>query len=63
MTARSLGRHHLRQVRVRRCDQPDVGMERVRAAEPLELALLQDSQQFRLQLERRFANLIEEDGA
>src|SRR4029450_6229506 len=52
--------HQLRQGRVCRRDHLDVGPQRVRAAETLELALLQDPKQFRLHVERRLANFIEE---
>ena len=58
--AEALRCHHLRQVCVCRGDQPDVSAQRVRAAEALELPLLQNSKQFRLHLERRLADLIEE---
>ena len=42
-------------------DDPDVGVQRPRAADALELALLEDAQQLGLQLQRQLADLVEED--
>ena len=42
-------------------DQPDVGLDRLRGADPLELPLLQDAQQLHLELERQLADLVEEE--
>ena len=55
--------HHLLQIAIGRGDQPGVSAERSCAAQALEFALLQNSQQFRLQLQRNFADLIEKHGA
>ena len=52
-----------RQVAVGRRDQARIGAQRARAAQPLELALLQHAQQLRLQLERDLADFVEEHGA
>src|SRR6185295_3769609 len=43
-------------------DDPDVHAARPRAAHRLELALLQDAKKLSLELERKLANLVEEDG-
>ena len=53
----------MREVAIGGGDQAGVGANGARTAEALELALLQDAQQFGLQLERDFAHLVEEDGA
>ena len=42
---------------------PHVDLERRRAADPLELALLEDAQQLRLDRERQLADLVEEQRA
>src|SRR6185369_2501103 len=57
----SLG-HGAAEVAVRRGDDPDVHAARPRAAHRLELALLQDAKKLSLELERKLANLVEEDG-
>src|SRR5689334_19157010 len=54
---------HGAQVTVGGGDQARIRADRPRAAETLELPLLQDAQQLRLQLERDFAHLVEEDAA
>ena len=51
------------EVAIGRRDEPHVDADRPRAAEPLELLLLQDAQQLRLQLERDVADLVEEQRA
>ena len=48
---------------MRRRDDADVGTFRPRAPETLELVLLQDAQQLRLELERNVADLVEEERA
>ena len=48
---------------MRRCHDPHVDTLRPRAAEPLELLLLQHAQQLRLELERNVADLVEEERA
>src|SRR5579872_5079845 len=54
------GRHHLRQVPVRGRDEADVDLHRDGPAEPLDLALLQNTEQLDLHLWRDVPNLIEE---
>src|ERR1700758_976428 len=54
---------HRRQVLVGRCNQTHVGAKRSRASQPLKLAFLQDTKKLRLQLERNFADLIQEQSA
>ena len=53
----------LEQVAVGRGDDPDVDLARRRAADPVELALLQDAQQLGLGLGGELADLVEEDRA
>src|SRR6059058_2018807 len=55
--------HHPKEVAVRRGDEADVDLDRLRTAVPLELLLLQDAQQLRLELERDLADLVEEQRA
>ena len=55
--------HHPKEVAVRRGDEADVDLDRLRTADPLELLLLQDAQQLRLKLERDLADLVEEQRA
>ena len=55
--------HHLAQVDVGGGDDPHVDLDRLHAAEPHELALLDHAQQLGLRLERDVADLVEEDGA
>src|SRR5262245_13880611 len=50
-------------VLVRRRQQPDVDLDGFRAAEPLELALLQHAQQFDLRVEVDVANLVQKQRA
>ena len=57
------GRGAAAQVAVRRSDQPHVGAQRARAADALELLLLQHAQQLRLRFERQLAHLVEEQRA
>ena len=51
---------HLRQVTVRRGDEPHIHLDRLAAAEPLELLLLKHAQQLRLQFLRDIADFVEE---
>ena len=53
--------HHLAQLDVGRRDDPDVDLDRFHAAEPHELAFLDDAQQLGLGLERNVADLVEEN--
>ena len=55
--------HHLPQVDVGRGDDADVDLDRLHAAEPHEVALLDHAQQLGLRLERDVADLVEEDAA
>src|SRR5437016_5657698 len=48
---------------VRRGDDPDVAPDRLRAADPLELLLLEHAQELRLEVERQVTDLVEEQGA
>src|SRR5438874_605576 len=52
-----------RQVAVRGRDEPRVRAKRAGAAQPLELALLQHTKKFRLQVERDLSHFIEEHRA
>src|SRR3954471_6859511 len=54
---------HLFEVPIGGRNHPRVGLQRPRAAETLELPLLQHTQQLRLELERDFPNFVEEHGA
>ena len=51
----------LEQVAIGGGDDPDVDLHRRRAADPVELVLLQDAEQLGLGLERELADLVEED--
>ena len=53
---------HLFEVAIGGCNQSRVRSERARAAEALELPLLKHAKQLRLQLERDFADLVQEHG-
>src|SRR5260370_23005795 len=44
-------------------DQPRVGAQRPRAAQPFELALLQDAEKLGLQFERNLADLVQKNGS
>ena len=55
--------HHLPQIDVGRGDDAHVDLDRLHAAEPHELALLDHAQQLGLRLERDVADLVEEDAA
>ena len=55
--------HHRFQIAIGRRDQPRIGAQRPRRAQPLELALLQNAQQLRLQLQRHLADLVQKHGA
>src|SRR5271154_1168162 len=54
-------RNHFREIAVCRRNQTSVALQRTRAPEPLELALLQNAQQLRLQFQRYFADLVQEN--
>ena len=53
--------HHPGQVAVGGRDHPHVDLDRLRAAEALELLLLQDAEQLGLQLRGDVADLVEEE--
>ena len=55
--------HHLRQVTVRRSDQPNIHLMSPRAAQALELLFLQYAQKFGLQCRRNIAHLVQEKRA
>ena len=55
--------HHRIEVAIRGGNQTRVGAQRARAAETLELTLLQHAQQFRLQLQRDLADFVEKHRA
>ena len=57
------GLHHRRQIAVGRGDQPDVDAQRPRAAEPLELVLLEHAQDLGLRARAHVADLVEEQRA
>jgi hypothetical protein len=57
------GRNRLLEVLVRGGDEPDVRVDRLGAAEPLEFALLQDAQQLDLRREVEIADLVEKQRA
>jgi len=57
------GLDHRRQVAIGRRDQPHVDPQRSRAAQALELVLLQDAQDLRLRARAHVADLVEEQGA
>ena len=54
---------HLREIAVGCRDEPDVDADGAGAAQPLELLLLQHTQELRLQLERDVADFVEEQRA
>ena len=54
---------HAIEIAAGRGDDADVGVARARAAEALELALLQDAQQLRLDFERQVADFVEKQRA
>jgi hypothetical protein len=53
--------HAFLQIAVRRCHDPQVHVDRLRAAKPLDLTLLEHAQQLHLRVERQVANLVEKD--
>ena len=61
--AKALLAHGLEQVAIGRGNDPDIDPDRRRAADPIELALLEDAEQLDLSLERQFADLVEEESA
>ena len=56
-------RDHVPQVSVRGCDDPHINLKGMAAANPLELTELQHTQQFRLQFDVQFPDLVEKEGA
>ena len=60
VTAKFASLHHLRQVTVRRSDQPNVHLVSPSAAQALELLFLQYAQKFGLQCRRNIAHLVQE---
>jgi hypothetical protein len=61
--AEPLFRRHGEQIPMGGCHQARIRPDRLVAAEPLELALLDQAEDLRLDLERQLPNLVEEDGA
>ena len=59
----SPARDQLLEVAVRRGDDPHVDPDRLRAADALELLLLEHAQELRLQVERQVADLVQEERA
>src|SRR5467141_4191415 len=55
--------HHRFKIAVRRGNQARIGPKRARASQPLELPLLQDSEQFGLQFERNLSYFVQENRA
>lgn len=55
--------HHSGKIPVRCSDQPGIYLYGVVATKPLELALLQNSQQLRLQIEPYISNFVEKQAA
>src|SRR5262245_44767089 len=62
LTERALA-HRAPEIHVRRRQDPHVDRHRADPAEPLDLALLQDAQELRLQVEAQGADLVEEQRA
>ena len=56
-------RHALRQIPIGGCDQPQIHFDRSRPSQPFEFMVLQNPQQLGLQLQRDFADLVEEESA
>ena len=52
----------LGQISIGRGDHPHVHIDSTRTAEPFDLALLEHPQQLRLELERQFPDLVEQNG-
>ena len=61
--AEAAGLHRRLEVLVRRGEEPHVDLDRLVAADALELLLLERAQQLRLRLERHVAELVEEERA
>ncbi len=55
--------HHLHQTSVGRRHEPKVHLDRLRTPQPLEFALLQDAQEFRLQFQRNIPHFVEKQGS
>jgi hypothetical protein len=55
--------HHVPEIDVGRGDDPNIDLDRFHAAEPHEVAFLDDPQQLGLGLERDVADLVEENAA
>lgn len=51
--------HAAQQIPVSGRDQPEVNLQRFRAAQPFEFLILQYPKQLRLQLQRNFSNFIQ----
>src|SRR4051794_11781399 len=51
------------EIAIGRGDEPGVGAQGAGGAETLELPLLEDAEELRLEFERHFADFVEEDGA
>src|SRR5437016_14260496 len=57
------GLDQMLEITVRGCDQPDIGPQRRRAADPFVLPFLQHAEQLRLDRRGEIADLIEEERA
>ena len=55
--------HRFLEVHVGRRDQPEIGLDRLRPTDPLDLAFLDGAQQLRLQVEPQVADFVEEQRA
>ncbi len=60
--AEAPGAHFLLEVAIGSGDHPHVDLQRLDAADPLDLALLENAQELRLEVERELSQLVEEDG-
>src|SRR5262245_45628885 len=63
VAAEPSGANVFRQIAISGCDDPDVNVNRIAAAEPLEFALLQHAQQHYLQLRRQLSDLVQKERA
>ena len=63
VAAEPSGAHVFHQVAIGGGDDPDVNVNRIAAAEPLEFALLQYAQQHHLQLRRQLSDLVQKERA
>ncbi len=55
--------HRPNQIAIGGGDQPHVHPDRLRSSQPLELLVLQNAQQFGLQLQRNVSHLVEQQSA